>query len=76
MLSRDELQQLNHEMSVLKTLPEISQINSDDSGDWLDLSPEMSEVLKTHTRLILKANGYFDPTVGKLIDPVGLWQQP
>ena len=67
---KDELQQLNHEMSVFENSSEISQINSDDSGDWLDLSPEMSEVLKNAYQTYIESNGYFDPTVGKLID---LW---
>ena len=65
-----ELQQINHEMSVFENSSEISQINSDDSGDWLDLSPEMSEVLKDAYETYVESKGYFDPTVGKLID---LW---
>jgi len=43
---RDELQRINKEMSVFDSSSEISSINNDDSGEWIDLSPEMSEVLK------------------------------
>jgi len=67
---RDELQQINHEMSVFENSSEISQINNDDSGEWIDLSPEMSEVLKDSYKTYTESDGYFDPTVGKLID---LW---
>ena len=67
---RDELQRINKEMSVFDSSSEISSINNDDSGEWIDLSPEMSEVLKDARKTYVESNGNFDPTVGKLVD---LW---
>lgn len=67
---KEELQRINDEMSVFESDSEISRINNDDTGEWIDISPEMSEVLKDAYLTYTESNGYFDPTVGKLID---LW---
>ena len=67
---KKELQRINEEMSVFEGSSEISLINRDDSGEWIELSPEMAAVLKTAYNVYNKSNGYFDPTVGRLVD---LW---
>lgn len=67
---REELQRINEEMSVFDTMSEISQLNRDDSGEWIELSPRLSEVMRDAYRAYNESNGYFDPTVGKLVD---LW---
>lgn len=67
---KEELQRINDEMSVFESNSEISRINNDESGDWIDISPEMSEVVKDAYLTYNESNGYFDPTIGKLID---LW---
>ncbi len=67
---KKELQRINEEMSVFEANSEISLINRDDTGEWIELSPEMSAVMKTAYNIYNKSNGYFDPTVGRLVD---LW---
>ena len=44
---KKELQRINEEMSVFEANSEISLINRDDTGEWIELSPEMSTVMKT-----------------------------
>ena len=67
---KKELQRINEEMSVFDANSEISIINRDDTGEWIELSPEMSTVMKTAYNVYNTSNGYFDPTVGRLVD---LW---
>lgn len=67
---KKELQRINEEMSVFDGNSEISLINRDDTGDWIELSPEMATVMKTAYNVYMQSNGYFDPTVGRLVD---LW---
>lgn len=65
-----ELQRINEQMSVFDSTSEISLINRSESTGWIDMSPELSEVMKEAYAVYKESNGAFDPTVGKLID---LW---
>lgn len=67
---KDELQKINEQMSVFDANSEISRINKAEANTWIDLSPEMSLVLKSAYQNYRKSGGTFDPTIGKLID---LW---
>ncbi len=67
---KEELQRINEEMSVFDSMSEISQLNRDDSGTWIDISPRLSEVMRASHQAYTESRGYFDPTVGKLVD---LW---
>lgn len=67
---KKELQRINEEMSVFDSNSELSLINKDDSGEWIELSEEMASIMKTAYNVYTKSNGYFDPTVGRLVD---LW---
>ena len=64
------LEELNREMSVFDSESEISRINSAKAGEWIELSPEMSKVMKDSAKVWRLSNGAFDPTVGRLVD---LW---
>ncbi len=67
---REELAQVNGEMSVFDKNSEISRINQAPAGEWVELSPAMAYLLKDAAKIYRQSNGYFDPTVGKLVD---LW---
>jgi thiamine biosynthesis lipoprotein len=56
--------------SVFDVNSELSKINNNVSGEWMDLSPEMSEVMKKAYEVYVSSDGAFDPTVGKLVN---LW---
>lgn len=64
------LKKVNRQMSVFDKNSEISKINAAPAGEWIKLTPEMSELFKTADRIYKESNGSFDPTVGKLVD---LW---
>ena len=68
---KNELQQINHEMSVFESMSDISQFNKSQEGEWVDLSEKLSEVLQAAYRIYRQTNGYFDPSVGKLVDMWG-----
>ena len=65
---RQVLDKVNHQMSVFDNNSEISRINR--SQNTINLSPEMSYLLKIASRINKESGGAFDPTVGKLVE---LW---
>lgn len=65
-----ELKLINAQMSVFDTNSEVSHINKEEAGVWIDLSDDMAFLLKSAYEIYKKSDGYFDPTVGKLVD---LW---
>lgn len=67
---KQRLEQINKEMSVFDPQSEISKINNAKAGEWVELSPEMAQVMKDAYQAYKLSNGAFDPTVGKLVD---LW---
>ena len=69
-LIKDEFEKINMQMSVFNTNSEISNINRELAGQWIDLSPEMAFVMKNAYQFYKQSDGAFDPTVGRLID---LW---
>ena len=67
---KEELAKVNAEMSVFEMSSEISEINRQPAGKWIDLSPEMSLLLKNAYEIYKISGGAFDPTTARLID---LW---
>lgn len=65
-----ELERINNQMSVFDPTSELSLINQFSEKEWIEMSPELSDVMKTSHNIYQISNGNFDPTVGKLID---LW---
>ncbi len=65
---REELAKINDKMSVFEINSEISEINREPAGKWIELSPEMSKILKKASKIYAMSNGSFDPTTAKLID--------
>ncbi len=68
---KEELEFINAHMSVFDPLSEISKINHEKAGVWVDLSKDLSAVLKKAYEIYQMSGGYFDPTVGKLVDVWG-----
>ncbi|MDD4556598.1 MAG: FAD:protein FMN transferase [Alphaproteobacteria bacterium] len=56
--------------SMFDAQSELSKINADETGDWIELSADLSKVLKKAKEIYESSDGRFDPTVGKLVD---LW---
>lgn len=69
-LIKNQLNQVNKQMSVFEPESEISRINRAPAGEQLRLSPEMSYLLENALKVFLESGGAFDPSVGKLVD---LW---
>ena len=67
---KEEFAKINSQMSVFDINSEISNINYEVAGQWIELSPEMSFLMKSAYQTYRQSNGAFDPTVGKLVD---LW---
>lgn len=78
---KDRLGEIDMAMSVFKKESEISKINGAKAYKAVELSGEMSKVLKAAAEVYKKSDGNFDPTLGPLIDlwgfgPHGIAQEP
>lgn len=67
---KQHMDELNRKMSVFDPKSEISRLNNAKAEEWIELSPEMSQVMKNAAKIWKMSNGAFDPTIGKLVD---LW---
>lgn len=67
---KNELEQINAEMSVFEPGSEINNINDAAAGQPIDLSDNMSDVMRSAREVYRLTEGSFDPTVGQLVD---LW---
>lgn len=68
---KDALQQINSEMSVFESLSDLSQFNRNTDTGWIDVPEDLAVVLKEAYRVYQQTNGYFDPSVGHLVDMWG-----
>lgn len=68
---RQRLADINAIMSVFEKDSEINRINDATNEDWIELSDEMSNLLKAAYLIYKKTGGAFDPTSGKLVDMWG-----
>lgn len=67
---KNELEQINAEMSVFEPGSEINNINDAAAEQPIDLSDNMSDVMRSAREVYRLTDGSFDPTVGQLVD---LW---
>lgn len=65
---KNELQQIINEMSVFEKTSDLSQFNKNKDEGWIDVPETLADILKTSYNVYMNTNGYFDPSVGKLID--------
>ncbi len=66
----DLLVQINAAMSTYQSDSELSRLNQTRADVWVDLSPELAEVLSVAHTIWLQSAGAFDVTVGPLVN---LW---
>ncbi len=64
------LDQVNQEMSTYIQTSVISRINQSRDGDWFQLPEEFTKVMYVSMEVARKTNGFFDPTIGPLVN---LW---
>ena len=64
------LQKINSQMSTYIETSEISQFNGLKSSEWFPVSEDLAEVLQSAAMVSQKSDGYFDVTVGALVN---LW---
>lgn len=67
---KQKLDEINSSMSVFEPDSEISRINAAPAKQRIELSPSMSKVLKAADKVYWQTGGFFDPSLGRLID---LW---
>ena len=65
---KNELQQINAEMSAFDPMSDLSLFNRNTDNGWIDVPVNLSYVLKEAYKIYNQTNGYFDPSIGKLID--------
>jgi len=65
---RQKLADINATMSVFEKNSEINKINEATNEEWIELSDEMTTLLKVAYLVYKKTDGAFDPTSGKLVD--------
>lgn len=65
---KDELLQINSEMSVFDNMSDISQFNRNTEEEWIEIPENLSFVLKGSYQIYKLTNGYFDPSVGPLAE--------
>ena len=65
---KDELLQINKEMSVFDSMSDISQFNQNTEEKWIDIPENLSVVLKASYQIYNQTNGYFDPSIGPLAE--------
>ena len=66
-----ELERLTLIFSTYREDSEISNVNTDTSGNWLSVSPDFLTVTSHARRIFVASQGAFDPTVGSVVDRWG-----
>jgi len=64
------LEYVNQQMSTYLPDSELSRINQAEAGLWLNVSPELFEIIRRSHSISEQTNGAFDITVGPLVN---LW---
>jgi len=67
---RDQLDSLYHTVSTFLPDSELSRLNKAPSGQWIDISPTLYQLLSQSLQLSQLTQGCFDITVGALVN---LW---
>ena len=67
---KEKLQDIDNIMSVFNVDSEISKLNIISANKTVKLSQDLSKILKTSHKVWQQSNGWFDPTLGNLIN---LW---
>lgn len=66
-----KLHDINKQMSVFEDDSEISRINKSAAGMEIALSENMRDVMRAADKVYRQSGGWFDPTLGRLVDMWG-----
>lgn len=72
-LAREEIDRLAGQLTHYGTGSEVARVNRATAGSWIELSPELAEVLGSSITLARRTGGIFDPALGALTQ---LWGFP
>jgi thiamine biosynthesis lipoprotein len=67
---------VNQALSTWRADSALSRFNADDRGEWVDIDPELSAVLKYALALSELSGGAYDVTVGPLVNLWGFGPDP
>jgi len=67
---------VNLALSTYRADSALSRFNGDDSGEWVDIDPELGEVLAYALELADASGGAYDITVGTLVNLWGFGPDP
>ena len=67
---------VNLALSTYRADSELSRFNNDDSGEWIDIDPELGLVLAYALSLAADSGGAYDVTVGPLVNLWGFGPDP
>lgn len=63
----DEIERLDHQLSMYRPDSAISRLNAGAAADWVAVEPRLYRLLERMGRLADATGGAFDPTVGPLL---------
>ena len=69
---KEELMQVNNELSAYESLSELNQFNKTYDANWIDISENLGKVFKEAYQIYTLTKGNFDPSVGKFVDLWGM----
>ena len=69
-------EEVNIALSTYRADSALSRFNADDSGQWVDIDPELGEVLAYALELAELSGGAYDITVGPLVNLWGFGPDP
>ena len=67
---------VNQALSTYRADSALSRFNAHDGGDWVDIDPELAQVLRTRLSLAQLSDGAYDVTVGPLVNLWGFGPDP
>jgi FAD:protein FMN transferase len=67
---------VNQALSTYRADSALSRFNDDDSGGWVDVDPELAAVMAYALSLAQRSDGFYDITVGPLVDLWGFGPVP
>ncbi|NJM13771.1 MAG: FAD:protein FMN transferase [Synechococcaceae cyanobacterium SM1_2_3] len=70
------LARINKQMSTYDPDSDLSQFNRNSSTDWIEVSPELQQVVAEALRISELSGGVFDITVGPLVNLWGFGPEP
>ncbi|HEV7609731.1 MAG TPA: FAD:protein FMN transferase [Steroidobacteraceae bacterium] len=74
--AQERFDAVNQALSTYRADSDLSRFNDDASGEWIDIDPELGEVLAYALSLAEQSGGAYDVTVGPLVNLWGFGPDP